>query len=262
MKKITEFLKKLDFSETEAKLYITLLQKGSMTVSELAEKAKLNRTATYGHIYRLLEKGVISRSKGVSNKVIANPPEQLHYLVEEKLSAANILKEQLFPVVTTLNTSFMRLPSTNEADVRHFKGRTGIKAIYEDALKAPEVRSYFNPIEIRQYLPENVDLFVNALERKPKMKIYEIVEDSPTSRDHIEVSKITDRHFWKFLPSDVKLTSNDILIYDGKVAIINLLGEDNFNGSILENRDYYNNSKQLFDVLWRLLPEPGPPFSK
>lgn len=52
----------------------------------------------------------------------------------------------------------------------------------------------------------------------------------------------------------MKLTSNDILIYDGKVSIINIKDKNNIEGVVLCNQDYYNNSKQLFDLLWRMLP--------
>ena len=62
-------------------------------------------------------------------------------------------------------------------------------------------------------------------------------------------------HFSKTLPLDIKLTANDILIYDGKVAIINIGDKNDISGVVLQNKDYYNNSIQLFDLLWRLLPE-------
>jgi sugar-specific transcriptional regulator TrmB len=251
---IINYLRKLDFSETEAKLYIILLQKGSMSIADLAEKAKLNRTATYGYITRLLEKGVISKSKGASNKITANPPEQLHYLVDEKLSAANILQEQLFSVVTTLNTTFMRSTRVNESEMKYFKGRKGIRAIYDDCLKSNKICSYFNPKEIKALLPENTDMFEHSLTTNKQMEIFEIVEDSDYARTRSKAIFESPRHYWKFLPNDIKLTSNDILIYDDKVAIVNLIDEENFTGFILQNKDYYNNSIQLFELLWRLLP--------
>jgi predicted transcriptional regulator len=252
MKKIIEFLEKLEFSETEANLYIILLQRGSMTVSELAEKAKLNRTATYTYITRLLEKGVIAKSKSLSNKVTANPPEHLHYLVNEKLSAASLLQEQLSPIVTALNSSFMKNLQDSESEMKYFRGRNGIRAIYNDCLHSDQVRSYFNPKETLAFLPENLGLFENSLAINPKMEIYEIVEDSPQARKRSQMIFQSNRHYWRFLPKDIKLTSNDILIYDDKVAIVNL-NEENFTGFILKNKDYYNNSVQLFDLLWRFL---------
>ncbi len=85
MKNVLIYLKQLGLSETEAKLYIVLLKSGSLTVAELAESAKINRTAAYSHINSLLEKGIIAKVKGSTNKIAANPPDDLRYLVEQKL---------------------------------------------------------------------------------------------------------------------------------------------------------------------------------
>src|SRR5207248_2411729 len=64
MKKIIDYLKQLEFSEIEIRIYLILLKSSSLTVAELAEKSKLNRTALYGHLTELLEKGVIATSNG------------------------------------------------------------------------------------------------------------------------------------------------------------------------------------------------------
>lgn len=254
MKKIIEYLEKLDFTKTEAKFYLCLLQKGAMTVSELAEKTNTNRTASYAHVKALLEKGVIYQATSTTNKFVANPPTHLHYLLDQKLSNIRQLEEQLNPLVSLLNTSFMRSQHLTDSEIRQYKGRTGIRAIYEDCLSASKIRSYFNPKEIFAYLPENIGIFDKALANNKKMEICEIVEDSPLARKRASSLFHTSRHFWKYLPNGVKLTSNDILIYNNKVAIINLIDEKNFAGFVLKNKDYYNNSVQLFDLLWKLLP--------
>lgn len=257
MKKIIEYLEKLNFSEAEAKLYIILLERGSMTVSELAEKAKLNRTATYGYITKLLEKGVISKSKGASNKITANPPEHLHYLVEEKISTAHVLKEQLFPIVTTLNASFMQMPNSMDSDIKYYKGKNSVSAIYNDCLKSQTIRSYFDVKDLDQTFPENTEKFNKTITEHPQMRVYELVQKSPEALAHVKNSQTAKGHLFKFLPEDIKLTANDILIYEGKVAIINIADKDNVTGIVLHNKSYYENSKQIFDLLWRLLPEQG-----
>jgi sugar-specific transcriptional regulator TrmB len=251
MKKILDYLKRLDFSEPEAKLYLTLLKTGSMTVAELAKKAAINRTAAYGHINSLLEKGVISQAKGATSKLQANPPAQLHYLVDQKISTANILQEELSPIITMLNSTFMQSKSVPNSEMRYYKGKNSVKAIYEEVLKASKIRSYFSPVDIQKTFPENVKLFDDAIKNNNGLKIYEIAEGSSEARKQ---QTNTLRHYWKFLPNDIHLTSNDILIYEGKVAIINIGDSDNITGVVLENRDYYNNSVQLYDLLWRLLP--------
>lgn len=74
MSNVLAYLNNIGFSKIEAKLYIELLKTGPLTVSTLAEKTKINRTATYSHINSLLEKGIIAKVKGSANKIAANPP--------------------------------------------------------------------------------------------------------------------------------------------------------------------------------------------
>lgn len=258
MKQIFNYLQQLNFSEIEAKLYILLLKSGPMTVADLAVTAKTNRTATYSHINSLLEKGVIAKVKGASNKISANPPEHLQHLVEQKLTSALTLKKTFPTVVNTLNLSFPQIRTMPSSEIKYYKGKTGVKKIYEECLKSQKIRAYYCPTDLEKTFPENIQLFTDALKNNPKLSVFEIVEDSLQSKKNIEKSKKTEsRHYWKILPKDIKLTANDILIYDGKVAIINIGDKENVTGVVLENRDYYNNSVQLFDLLWRLLPEPS-----
>ncbi len=257
MKSIVEYLEQLEFSKIEAELYVLLLESGPMSVAELAKKEKINRTTAYAYIDSLFGKGVIAKVKGISNKIAANPPEYLNYLVEQKLSAARILQGKLPPIISALHTSFPRSKINSNSEIKYYKGRNGVKAIYGECLKARELRSYYNASDIVNVFPENFQVFSDSFRRNQEIKMYEICEDSPQARKEIELAygKENKRYFWKLLPEDIKLTSNDILIYDGKVSIINIKDKNNIEGVVLSNQDYYNNSKQLFDLLWRFLPE-------
>lgn len=256
MKQIFTYLSQLEFSPIESKLYLLLLKSGPLTVSELAQTAKINRTATYSYIASLLEKGVIAKVKGVSNKIIPNPPEHLQYLVEQRITSVMTLKETLPNVINMLNTSFPQVQNATSSEIKYFKGRTGVKTIYEECLNSQIIRSYFNSDDIKKTFPENVKIFNKALNHNPEMSIFEIVENTPQANASIEFSKKNEpNHFWKVLPADIKLTSNDILIYNRRVAIINIGDKNNITGVVLHNKDYYNNSVQLFDLLWRLLPD-------
>lgn len=257
MKNNIDYLEQLGFSEVESKLYLLLLKSGSITVAELAEKAKINRTATYSHINTLLEKGIIAKVKGISNKIAANPPEHLHYLVEQKAIHIGMLQEKLPLVISSLNSVFSPIQNELKSETKYYRGKSGVKAIYQEILHSNKIRAYFNPGDLHKVFPENVKLCSEALFHNQKMKVFEIAEDNQEARSCIEYSrKIEEKHFWKLLPQDVKLTANDILIYEGKVAIINIRDKQNITGVVLTNKDYYNNSVQLFDLLWRFLPEP------
>lgn len=254
MNTVSNYLSRLGFSEKEAKTYLILLKVGSMNVTSLAQKADINRTAAYGYINSLIKKRVVSQAKGTSSKIIANPPAQLHNLVDQRISTVNVLQEELPAIVTFLNTSFMRTHTTRDSDIHYYKGRNSVKAIYTEVLKANKIRAYFTPEDLMKTFPENALLFNNIISKNTNLSVYEIIQDTPMSRNYMQRSGRMPRYFWKFLPKDIKLTANDILLYDGKVAIINIGDKQNVTGVVLENRDYYNNSVQLFDLLWRLLP--------
>lgn len=169
MQTILNYLKKLDFSEFESKLYLILLKTGSMTVAELAQKADINRTAAYGYINALLKKGVISETKGTHNKITANPPAQLYYLVDQKISAASLLKEDLSDIVPFLNRSYMQSTTDNGSEIKYFKGRNNVKAIYTDLLKANKIRAYFNPEDLGKHFLRILHYLMKLLNVTPHL---------------------------------------------------------------------------------------------
>ncbi len=57
-----ELLIQFSLTEDEAEIYLGLLKLGKTTVTELAKKIKKNRTATYFHVNKLVEKNVVRQS--------------------------------------------------------------------------------------------------------------------------------------------------------------------------------------------------------
>ena len=143
------------------------------------------------------------------------------------------------------------LSKIGDAEIKFYKGKNGVKNIYEDALKSNEIRAYVNLSELEETFPENFQLFDEALKLNPDIKMYEIVENSPLSRKRILDSEKYKNFSYKIMPKNMKLTAQDILIYDGKVCVINL--KDEIHGVILQNTDFYNNSKVLFDFNWNVI---------
>ncbi len=258
MKQILEYLEQLEFSKTEAELYISLLECGPLSVAELAERVKLNRTAAYTHIYSLLEKGMIAEVMiGSRKQLVATDPERLGYLIEKKQESLKAMQNKLPDILTTINSSFAKNKSEEKADVKSYKGINSVKAIYNEALMSNEFRSYVEVGEPPVLSPDNITFFNNAFKKNKQIKMWEIVYDSPFSRRQAMkvLAQNNNRYFYKFMPSNLKwTTSEDVLIYDGKVVIVNYTG--NVSSIVLQSTDFYNNLKELFDFMWRMLPEP------
>jgi sugar-specific transcriptional regulator TrmB len=251
--KILNYLKKLDLSDLEADIYLNLANSGPISVRDLAKASGIKRTTAYLYIDQLVEKGLAMKIvKSSKKQVAASPPEQIQQIIQEKLTTIQSLQKNYPDILKTLNTMSPQ-PNPVEAEIKYFKGVNSIKTIYEEALKSKELRSYANLAIMEKVFPENLYIFTNGFRKNLDLKIYEIVEDSASSRKQTQFSSKNNRYFYKFLPSDIKLSATDILIYDNKVAIINV--QNKITGMIIKNPEYYINSKQLFDLNWRMLPD-------
>ncbi len=256
MKTVVEYLQKLDLSETEARIYLTLIENGPKRVRELAELVGLKRTTAYLYIDALIGKGLAAEEmKGSGTVIIANPPQRLQYLVDQKYKTAKSLHLELPDVLKAIKTSYSQSKSPEEeTEIKYFKGMNNVKAIYEEAFKGNELRSYVYLAEPEIIFSDNITLMNSAFKKNKNLKIKEIVDDSSFSRKETQLLSINRNYSYKFMSKNLKLTAEDILIYDGKVAIINMKGK--MSGVVIHNIDYYNNSKELFDFIWKTLPEP------
>lgn len=253
MDRFINYLKQLDLSDTEAKLYLTLLQIGPCSVRDIAQKIEIKRTTAYFYIDQLAEKGLIVKLvKGSKKLIAANDPDNLSTLLDMKLKQANEVQKRFPDIIKTLTMNLPKNVSVTEAEIQYYKGANGIKKIYDDALKADELRSYVKVDSSGSILTNNVDFFLKAFKKNKKLVVKEIIYDSPSAtQDAQEILQKNERYSYKLMPKELKLTSGDELIYDGKVAIINYKGV--MNAIILHNNDFYNNSKVLFDFVWNVI---------
>jgi len=251
MEKIITYLKQLELSEIEAKLYIALLKSGATSVKELAEQIDVKRTTAYFYIDQLIEKNLIIRIvKGAKKQVaVVDPEESLKQLMKQKVEAAQQTKEQFNSMIKSIASLSIQKEQTQDAEIKYYKGKQGIKTIYKEALESDEIRSYVHIEEVLKIFPENAELFNNAFKKHPEIKMYEICENSPKAQKQLNNSH--KNHFYKILPKDMKITAQDILIYENKIAIIHLTNTPS--GIVLYNNDIYTNFKLLFDFLWKIL---------
>ena len=264
MAKIFTYLEKLNLSETESKLYTTLLASGPQTVRDLSRRAGIGRTTSYPYIDLLLEKGLISKIvKGVHTYVTANPPkESLQEMIAQKFDTVSDLNKQFPNVLQTLNALMPQGEQSQDAEIKYYRGLTGIKKIYDEALKCDEFRLYVNLRELASLiLPNDVgldmDLFEKAFQKNPSLKIFEIISDTPEQVQDFSLEETSPdgRYQYKFMPSSVGLTAPGILLYNNNVAIIN--GGVRLSAIVLHNPVYYVNSKKMFDYIWSTLPIPS-----
>lgn len=252
MEKIIDYLKQLDLSEIEANLYLTLLQTGPISVRDVANAIGIKRTTAYLYVEQLEAKGlVIKMVQGSRPQIAASPAENaLEQLVKNSIQKTKTIEKGLPEMLQKIQMVLPTQRELGEAEIKYYKGENGIKRIYDEALKTKELRAYANFVS-GVIFPEIEKMYFEAFKKNPDLTMYELLADSPSARKQPQFDN--KRYFRKYIPPNVKLSTADNLIFDGKVCIINL--ENKISGTILQNKDYYKNSKEIFDFIWNLIPE-------
>ncbi|MCA9387249.1 hypothetical protein KC669_04415, partial [Candidatus Dojkabacteria bacterium] len=136
-------------------------------------------------------------------------------------------------------------------DVKYYEGKDNAMLIYKEAFNADELRSYVNLEAVSEVFTDNAQLYQEAQKRKKSKLVREILDASDSSIAKGSEFAKDDNFDFKTSKTPMNLSSIDVLIYDGKVATINF--KDSITGTVIANKDYYENSKAIFDMLWNML---------
>ena len=83
--KLKQLFSLFNLRDVELHLYETLLHGGTLSASQLANKAKFSRTAVYDLLKKLIETGLINETRHLGVKMFAvEPPEKVELLLQEK----------------------------------------------------------------------------------------------------------------------------------------------------------------------------------
>jgi sugar-specific transcriptional regulator TrmB len=255
-KQVFGYLQEFGLNDKEINIYLTLLKTGPSTIMDLARKTAIKRSTTHNNVEELIKKGLVSQTNyGERRMVIAEDPEKLKFLLEQRKWDVQKLEKNMTDIVGEIYNLVPKARENSRMEVKYYEGSKGVKLIYEEALRAKELRSFVNIEKVIQHLPDNGDLFLEAQKKNKNLKLWEIVEDSAISREFSKQFSKSPNYFYKFSPTDLTVTAVDILIFDDKVGIITLGQDMSVSGTVISNPNYYNNMKAVFDFVWNTIPE-------
>ena len=120
-------LQEAGLTNTEAKIYLALLDLGSALAGEITKKSGLNRTIVYYSLEKLIEKGLVSYVTEANRKVFqpVNPKRLMEILQEKEKNIQKIMPE--------LRARFESIKIESEATI--YRGKKGLKSVFEDILR-------------------------------------------------------------------------------------------------------------------------------
>jgi len=254
---IKQYLIDYGLSDIETDLYLGLLETGPTTILEIAKHTGIKRSTVHLNVENLIQKGLVSQTRhGVRRRIVAEAPEKLGFILEQKKWRIKELESKLPDIVKKIHKKIPETKKESKVGVRYYEGEIGVRSIYQEILKSDKLRSYVNISKIFEVFPENPQLFPQSVDRE-SLRMWEIIEDSERSREYVKNVGPTKKYRYKFFPK--KWTSSvffDYMIFNGKIAMITCAGIHP-SGVVITDKDLYENSKLLFEMMWDLLPEPN-----
>lgn len=242
-----DVLKKLDFSEREAHVYLTLLSNGPSSLRSVAAAAKLNRGTAYNTLKNLIERGMVSFYHQHSRQhFVAEHPDVL-------LRDARRQEQQLKVTVAELKETLPELQSlyndaSDKPKVRYYEGVKGVRNILDDlllTLKKNKKKHYvvYSASDLRTFLfkcyPEFTDKRIRA------GITVDVIATSPGGR----LCGLDKR---KWIEGDDLTSQTYILVYADRTAYITQ-HKETVVGVLIENKAISETSAFLFDALWKRL---------
>ena len=219
-------------TNNESKIYLALIDLGPSLAGQISRKTGLHRRTVYDSIEMLIQKGLVGYILENNRKLFsASNPNRILEIIQEK-------QNQISPFIWELNK---RYSSTKEKEQTNFyKGREGLKTIFEDQLDAKEI------------------LILNA-----SPKAYEILNfyfhwyDKTRKAKKIKSRIIaTDKKIKRIPLADIRYLpqkySNPVAlnIYDDKTAIILWALEPI--AILIKNKEIAKAYKQYFELMWKI----------
>jgi sugar-specific transcriptional regulator TrmB len=238
-------LKEYGLSDKESKVYLAILELGSGSVSEIAFRAKINRTTAYDILEALISYGLVSYLGEEKKKhYVAESPERLSSYLEKK---SREIKEKSLEVKTLMPElqSIFNL-SPQKPKVKYYEGEDGIISMYEDSLSATTgISSWLNTDKTYGF---SADYFADYYKRRAAKGIHmrTIINDIPLSHQIATRDIIEDRES-RIIPKEMMDIEPECYVYENKVAFMSL--REKF-GVMIESRDIADAMTKLFELAW------------
>ena len=239
----TEQLIEYGLSEREAKIYLFLIKHLEATAHFIAQGTAIPRATVYLTIESLKRHGLVSSSK--KNNVtyfLAESPNRLKKIAEEKLSMADLLIPQLRSMIHSERFS---------PNVKQYVGKEGLKNVFEDILETldhSKIKRLYavSDSEVQKSLPK---YFPEWVRRREKLGVitHMLAEDEGGQ----EIFQSNELREVRLFPSHISFDCS-FDIYADKIALISIQ-KDQIYATVIDSPATAATFKQIFQLMWDMI---------
>ncbi len=241
---IIEALKKFGLSEKESKVYLTNLELGETTASDISIKSNIPRTLVYDLLEKLIKEGLVSYSiKKAKKHFVAADPSELVRIIKEKETTLRKVLPSLF--------SIQKSKISKRPRVEIYEGKEGMKTVMDNILRsgAKEFLGYGSSRSSYEIIPGFMqDWHKNRIKQKMIMKV--IYNNTEQTREKIRKLKSSLKYtLYKLMP--IELESPTATVIYGNKVVFQSWTKEPFAVEI-ESEQLAENQKRYFYELWKL----------
>ena len=244
----TSYLKELDLTENESKVFLALLKLKKAHAGQIANEIGLHRKTIYDCLRRLEEKGLVGTfmEKRVKHYKAVNPQRLLEIMNDKKVELEK-KEEKIIKILPEL----LNLYNTSKEEINAviYKGKKGLISIMEDVLKSrkKELLSLISTAIAPRLFPKYLPIWHKKRERNKI--IYKVIYYSHTVAEKRAKEHVAMKYAYVRCISQVAYMPISIWIYDDKVAF--MIWEAKL-GILIESKKVADSFRKHFEVLWKI----------
>ena len=236
---IEQLLKKLGFSQNEAKVYLAALESGLSSAQDVAQKAGIKRTTCYSVLAYLVSRGIVGKSKiRGKTRFLAEPPQRLLTLINELEKGIKTALPELQAIYNKKET---------KPKILFYEGENAIHNVYEDTLKEKpqeilewNTNAFFERFpKDYDYIGKRVGLVIKARRIAGKGSLWDTKHKFFDEKELAQTLIVPNEVFWPQI---------EVNIYNNKVAFMNYA--DNMS-VIVESKAIADAMRQAYELSWR-----------
>ena len=235
----------LGFSPKESKVLLALLELGPSTATEIARKAKINRTTSYDILEVLTGDGMVNLvGETKIQKYVSQSPEKIIDLLQRRIKKA----ESQLAMAHSLMPQLLSIYNTKEKPrVKFFEGLEEMREAFEDTLNTKgEILAY--AVGDDMYSAFNEKYFKDYFKKRviKNISVRVIAPDDAGTRKVI-LNDQQELRTTLLIPKDRFYFSVETNIYDNKVLIVSW--REKF-AVIIESAEISDAQRKIFELAW------------
>ncbi len=231
-------LKSAGLTDNESKIYSSLLEMGPKPAGTISKITGLHRRVIYDTMDRLIKKGLIGYMVENGKKIFsASNPNRFLEIIKEKEDEINELLPSMVDV-------FNSVKEKQKEDTFFFKGKDGLKSVFEDQLSEGKEILIIGASRIAY---ESLEFYFHWFDKKRLAKKIKtkIIFNKEVENKHQKIPLSEIRYLPEKYSSPVAVN-----IYGDKVAII-LWNKQNPLAILIKQKEIADGYRKHFGMIWK-----------